>query len=85
MHEKERHLLEYIVLFTGFAVLLALFYIFRYNRNALLMISGGGSVFYSIWGIIHHGLEGRLNKTIALEYMLISVLVFILLYIALSY
>ena len=85
MTEQEKHLTEYIILFTGFGVLLVLFYLFRYSRDILMMISGGGSIFYSMWGIVHHTLEGRLTKSIAFEYILISALVFVLLYTALSF
>lgn len=85
MNEHERHLAEYIILFTGFGVLSVMLYLFRYNREYLIMTAGGGSIFYSFWGLVHHAMEGRLTKSVALEYILISLLVFVLLYTALIF
>lgn len=50
-----------------------------------LYIGGFGCTFYALWGILHHRIEGRLNTLIALEYILISVIAFVLLLLVLSY
>lgn len=72
MHLKDNHLVHYFVLLVGFGVFLALFLLFRYDvliRN-LLIVSVCG--FYSLWGIIHHKLEGRLSKLVLIEYIALS-------------
>lgn len=79
MSEHERHIIEYTVVFTGLMIVFGLLIFFRYDRLAILIISGAGCLFYTFWGIIHHALEGRLTKSIALEYFLIAILVFTLL------
>jgi len=43
------------------------------------------SLFYPLWGIVHHALEGRLKRTVILEYVLISLFVFLLLLTAIRY
>jgi hypothetical protein len=84
MSEKERHIVEYSVLILVSVLVLFLFYFIRYENTFLIILSGFASAFYVIWGIVHHALESRLTKSIAFEYSLFGVLVFLLLFSALS-
>lgn len=77
-------LLEYLL--WGFVAVayLWIIYMFRSNKTAVLISSASVSVLYCLWGIIHHALEGRLNKTLVLEYASFALLTFVLLAFALS-
>lgn len=81
---KERAI-EYLILFVAIFVFLLLFFLFRFDKNALVIVSASGSVFYILWGIIHHVLRDRLNKSIFWEYIIFGSLVFLLLYTVLSF
>ena len=85
MNKEHNHVLEYIILVTGLLSVLVIFYLFRYNSLVLLITSGIGSLFYVLWGIIHHAIEGRLDKLVFLEYFLIGLFVFSLLFIVIAY
>lgn len=84
MHEKERHLIEYLIFIAFGLALIVAFILMRDNRGALIVISGLGSLLYILWGIIHRIRENRLNKEIILEYVLLGSFVFLLLFTALS-
>ena len=84
MSENEKHVLHYLVLIVGLVVTALVFFMFRYNTSLQSSIAGAGSLFYILWGIIHHALEKRLNKLVILEYFLLGSLVFILVYLALN-
>lgn len=84
MTDKERHLLHYLILVLGLLVTVFLFVFFRYDNEWQIWISFFGSVFYAAWGIIHHAVEDRLTKSIALEYVLLSSFVFLVTFTALS-
>lgn len=79
MNENERHMLEYVILIVGFLSFGILIFLFRHNYSILVLILLFLSVFYTLWGIIHHALEGRLTKTIAAEYIGFSIFVLLLL------
>ena len=83
--EHERHKIEYLILLTGLGIFLSLFIIYKDNRFLLKFISGFGSMFYILWGFIHHLLENRLTKLIALEYLLYGCLIFLILMAVLSF
>ncbi len=72
------HVLHYFTLVVGLFVTVLLFYIFRFQPTYQISIVLGGAVFYSVWGILHHHLEGRLTEKIVMEYILLSVLAFVL-------
>jgi len=79
MKEIERHLMEYLVLLVGLLLFSILFWYFSYNRSIQIAITGLASISYVLWGIIHHVVEGRLNRQVAMEYILVGTLVFLLL------
>jgi len=85
MENIKEHIIEYMVLFVAMTGFICLLMIFRYNKLALLGVSGIGSVFYILWGIIHHAIRKRLTRTIAYEYILFGILVFLLLFTVLSF
>jgi hypothetical protein len=84
MKRNEKELIEYIVLLVGLLVFFLLLIIFRYESFALKMVAMLGSLFYVVWGIIHHAADSRLTKSVILEYMFISSMVFLLFYLVLS-
>lgn len=77
-------LLEYSVLLIGVLVFAFLFFYVGNDATLRIVITALAAVFYSLWGIVHHMLEGRFNLEIALEYILISFFVFLLVLTALS-
>jgi len=85
MNSNTKHLTEYLVIITLSIVFLTLFVFFRFDREVLKLISAFASSFYVLWGIIHAALESRLNRLIVFEYLLFGILVFLLLYTALSF
>jgi len=85
MNNIKEHAVEYLILFIAILVFLLLFFIFRFDKNALFIISALGSVFYILWGIIHHVLRDRFTKSILWEYILFGSLIFLLLYTVLSF
>lgn len=85
MNSKKRHIIEFFFFIALSVVSLALFFIFRYDKDLLKLLSGAISLAYVLWGIIHSGLEGRLTKLVALEYLLFGALAFLLLFTALSF
>ncbi|MFZ2664278.1 MAG: hypothetical protein WAX66_02865 [Patescibacteria group bacterium] len=80
----KEHLIEYIVLFVGMVVFIIFLTTYRFDKDALLIISGVGSIFYILWGILHHILRKRLTRMIVYEYVLFGILVFLLLFTVLS-
>ncbi len=84
MKQNEKEIIEYIVLLIGLAILFFLLVMFRYQNFALKVVALSGSLFYVIWGLVHHATNARLTKTIILEYMFISSMVFLLFYLVLS-
>ena len=78
MGEKERHLIEYLFLAMVFGVIFLLFLLYRGSSHVMIVISFIGAFFYTVWGVFHHLLEGRLHAKIVLEYLLYSTLVFLL-------
>lgn len=84
MNDYSRHIMEYVVFLGALGLLLFLFFYFRYNPPVMIILALLGSCLYSLWGIIHHAIEGRLTKFIALEYILFGGLIFVLLFTVLS-
>ena len=81
----DKHFLEYVVLIFGLVLILALMLHFKSDKSVLYVISGSGSLFYALWGIIHHAVEGRLTKVVALEYVFFGGLMFLLLFAAITF
>jgi hypothetical protein len=82
--QKNLHLLHYLALYVGLSVILVLFIVFRHNYTTQLILAAVGSVYYMLWGIIHHVLEKRINRLLVLEYILFGLLAFVLVYTALN-
>jgi hypothetical protein len=85
MENIKENRVEYFILFVAIGIFMYLIYTFRFNRQMLILLSGLGSVFYIIWGIIHHWLRGKLSKSVISEYVLFGTLVFLLFYSVLSF
>lgn len=84
MNEHEKHSMHYLVLFIGLVFLgFGLLY-FKHNKETELFITVSASVFYVLWGIIHHAVENRLTRFIAFEYVLFGSLIFFLLFTVIS-
>ncbi len=84
MSKNSFKLIEYSILLTGVVVFAFCFWFYHSSNTARLVITGSASIFYILWGVIHHALEKRLTLEIALEYVLIGFLTFLLVLIALS-
>ena len=84
MKRNEKELIEYIILFLGLLTFFILLVVFRYEAFALRMVALLGSLFYIVWGIIHHAADDRLTLNVVLEYVSISILVFLLFFFVLS-
>ena len=69
---KDNYLAHIGVLFVGVSVLAYFFSYFRYNTPLQLVIVGLGSVYYIVWGILHHAARERLTTLIVLEYVLVG-------------
>jgi uncharacterized membrane protein len=82
MHE-EKHVKHYLLLVVGIFVVAILFVFFKYNLEVQSILAFIGSLYYILWGIIHHIIERRITKLIALEYILVGVFVFVLIFTAL--
>lgn len=74
----EKHISHYLILFLVLLFFLVAFYIFRYNEPMQTIVAALVCVFYIIWGIMHHAIEGRLTKLVALEYVLFGSLAFLI-------
>lgn len=85
MDNLKEHRVEYFILFIAISVFVVVTYIFRYNKSALIVLSGAASLFYILWGIIHSLMRGKLTRSIASEYILYAILAFLLFFIVLSY
>ncbi len=85
MDNIKEHRLEYFILFIAVTVFVTLISMFRFDRGALVIISGLGSLFYVLWGIIHHVIRGKLTRNVAYEYSLFGVLIFLLFFTVLSF
>ena len=83
--DLKENIIEYLILFVAVIVFLILFFLFRFDKTSLLIVSSLGSIFYVGWGIIHHMLRGRLTKLITMEYLLFGLLVFLLLFTVLNF
>jgi hypothetical protein len=82
--QKDAHLLHYLALFVGLAVISTFFIIFRYNYQTQVLLALIGSGYYTIWGILHHSFEKRLSRFVVLEYILFGLLAFLLIFTALN-
>jgi len=84
MNEHEKHIVHYLILFIGLLFFGFGFLYFKHNKETEFFITASASVFYVLWGIIHHAVENRLTRFIALEYFLFGSLIFFLLFTVIS-
>ncbi len=84
LRNKDYKLIEYAILFVGVVAYAYLFWVFRHNNSARLLLTAEAVLFYILWGVIHHFLEKRLTVEIAFEYILIGFLTFLLVLVSLS-
>ena len=73
------HLLQYSILIAVFLVTIPILFIVT-NFLVKLVIIFGLSFFYLLVGVWHHKEEKKINKTIFLEYLAISLLIFVVLF-----
>jgi len=66
--------LEYLVLIFASAIAITTSLYFSSDKQIVSLAVISFSVFYFIWGIIHHKSEGTLHPEVVLEYLLYSVL-----------
>ena len=85
MENIKENRVEYFILFVAITVFMFFIYTFRFNRQMLILLSGVGSAFYILWGIIHQWLRGKLNRNVIYEYALFGILVFLLFFTVLSF
>lgn len=85
MENLKEHRVEYFVLLVAVSIFIVLIYIFRFNKDMLILLTGVGSFFYILWGIIHHWLRGKLTRSVAYEYALFGFLAFLLFFTVLSF
>ncbi len=76
--KKESHFKHYALLVSGMALLGAFFVLFRFNTPIQIFIGLAGCIFYIFWGIFHHALEDRVTKLVVIEYILFSLVAFLL-------
>lgn len=75
-----KHLTHYIFLVAMLFISFGSFLYVSYDKSLQLMISFLICVSYFVWGIIHHFLKDDLHIKIVVEYLLISALVFLILF-----
>jgi len=68
------HLSHYIILVVILNIGLVSFFFFQFNPSYQMAVIFLTSIFYVLWGIIHHLLCGDLHIKIILEYILIAML-----------
>jgi hypothetical protein len=75
----KKHLIEYIFIFLYFSFLIYFFNNLSLNSNARLIFAASLPTFYLLWAVAHHFFEERLKLHVFLEYLSISLFVFIIL------
>ncbi len=84
MMHKNSHIFQYLTLVLGLFIFVIALVFFEYNNFYIQIVLALASLFYFCWGIMHHAIEGRLTKHIVLEYLLFSLLVFVIATVALQ-
>ena len=75
-----KHLSHYIVLFGILIVSFAGLILFSYDKNFQVAIAMALSLSYVSWGVTHHYLHKDLYPEIVLEYLVIALLGFVIIY-----
>jgi hypothetical protein len=74
-----RHLFEYTFIGVYFGLLIFFFSNYSYNPISKVIFSLSLPLFYFLWGVVHHYFEDRLTFGVFMEYLSISIFVFIIL------
>lgn len=75
---KIKHLPHYVSLIGILVATVIGFFVFSYDKNFQLAIVGAASISYFSWGIVHHILHKNLNFQIAIEYLVIASIGFVI-------
>jgi len=67
-----KDLKHYLSLMAILSIGFGLFWIFNFNRQIQILITGGLGVTYVIWGIIHHAIKKELHWRIVWEYIVVA-------------
>jgi len=78
MDKKYLTIIEYLALFTIFALGAYFYSFFRFNPYKQFLVVIAVSISYVIWGTLYHLIRVRLYWHIVYEYILIAVLVTLL-------
>lgn len=82
-HGEDHHVSHYLVLLLILGLYMFFMYYFKHDSIMQIVTAGVGSIFYMLWGIFHHHVEGRLTNLVALEYILVSSFVFLMMLVVL--
>lgn len=74
-----KYVLHYLILLFILAFGIFAFFYFQRFPQAQTVSSFLTAVFYVLWGVVHHWLEGDLHFRIILEYTAVSLLGFLIL------
>lgn len=77
--EISSHALEYLILLTTAILFIALLSIFRGEHTKQFIVVMLFTLYYVVWGVIHHAHDQTLSLKIVLEYIFIGVLALLLL------
>jgi len=80
LSDIKEHGSHYLVLLLILAVGLVSFIFFQRFPQAQIMSVFLTAVFYVLWGVVHHYLEGDLHLRIILEYAAVGLLGFLVLF-----
>jgi len=75
---NSHHFIHFTVLIVGLLLTVFFFDYFSYSFVISSFVLFLGSLFYFVWGIVHHAIEDRVTAKIVLEYFSFSVFVFVL-------
>jgi uncharacterized protein YqhQ len=78
--DLKEHFSHYLVLFLILVLGVVSFVYFRRIPQAQIYSVFLTALFYTLWGIIHHYLEGDLHIRVVLEYFALSILGFLILW-----
>lgn len=80
MKNITKHLLHYLPLIGGLLAGSLAFWSFSYNRAFQIVIAVAMTVFYVIWGVVHHAIHKDLHLSTVVEYIVIASLGLIIIF-----
>lgn len=80
----DKHLTQYMLLGSVLVLFLGLFIWFAHNDVIQIIVSAVSSLLFITWGIVHHVNEERARKSVLIEYVLLGVVVFFIVFTVLS-